>query len=86
MINMPVLKKHHRAGISLCSKNHNGSVCPALGTAFPVHYSLPCPDADGVASNGAYGSYRIFVDYMGHKDLGGKTILYVIDGLWSSVN
>ena len=86
MINMPVLKKHHRAGISLCSKNHNGSVCPALGSAFPVHYSLPCPNADGVASNGSYGSYRIFVDYMGHKDLGGKTILYVIDGIWSSTN
>jgi len=86
MINMPVLKKHHRAGISLCSKNHNGSVCPDLGSAFPVHYSLPCPDADGQASNGAYGSYRIFVDFMGCSNLGGKTILYAIDGIWSSVN
>jgi hypothetical protein len=51
-----------------------------------VHYSLPCPDADGQASNGDYGSYRIFVDFMGCYNLGGKTILYVIDGIWSSVN
>ena len=25
-------------------------------------------------------------DIMGHKDLGGNTILYLVDGLWGSVN
>jgi len=36
--------------------------------------------------NGDYHLYRLFVDFIGHKDLGGKTILYLVDGLWSSTN
>ena len=27
-----------------------------------------------------------FTDFLGHKDLGGKTILYLFDALWSSTN
>jgi hypothetical protein len=86
MINLPVLKKHHRAGISLCSKNHFGSIGAYTGGAWHLHPSLPSPDATGEAVNGEYGVYRCFVDIMGHKDLGGKTLLFLIDGLWSSVN
>jgi hypothetical protein len=86
MINIPVLKKHHRAGISLCCKNHFGSTAPYYGGAWQWHYSLPSPDATGVAVNGNYGVYRCLVDLMGHKDLGGKTILFLVDGIWSSVN
>ena len=86
MINIPVLKQHHRAGMSLTSKNHFGTFVPFLGDAFPLHYSLPCTQGDGNVDNGGYGKYRIFVDFIGHKDLGGKTILYLIDGLWSSTN
>ena len=86
MINIPVLKKHHRAGISLCSKNHFGSIGAYSGGAWHLHPSLPSPDATGEAVNGDYGVYRCFVDIMGHKDLGGKTVLFLVDGLWSSVN
>ncbi len=86
MINIPVLKKHHRAGISLCCKNHFGTTAPYTGGAWQWHPSLPCPEADGEAVNGDYGVYRCFVDIMGHKDLGEKTILYLVDGIWSSVN
>jgi hypothetical protein len=86
MINIPILKQHHRAGISLTSKNHFGTFVPFLGNAFPLHYSTPCTEGDGNVNNGSYGEYRIFVDFIGHKDLGGKTILYLIDGLWSSTN
>jgi hypothetical protein len=86
MINIPVLKQHHRAGISLTSKNHFGTFVPFLGNAFPLHYSLPSTQGDGVVDVGGYGEYRIFVDFIGHKDLGGKTILYLVDGLWSSTN
>jgi hypothetical protein len=86
LINIPVLKKHHRAGISLCSKNHFGSIGAYSGGAWHLHPSLPSPDATGEAVNGNYGVYRCFVDIMGHKDLGGKTVLFLIDGLWSSVN
>jgi len=87
MINIPVLKKHHRAGISLAAKNHFGSVALFNDNgAFDWHYSLPCPLADGEVTQGDYGVYRCLVDIIGHKDLGGKTILYLVDGIWSSVN
>jgi hypothetical protein len=86
LINVPVLKKHHRAGISLCSKNHFGSIGAYTGGAWHLHPSLPCPDANGEAVNGEYGVYRCFVDIMGHKDLGGKTVLFLVDGIWGSVN
>jgi hypothetical protein len=88
MINIPVFKQHHRAGISLSSKNHFGSLLKfsSTGNAFPYHYSLPCTQGEGTVDNGGYGQYRIFVDFIGHKDLGGKTILYLIDALWSSTN
>ncbi len=86
LINIPVLKKHHRAGISLCCKNHFGSIGAFTGGAWHLHPSLPCPNATGEVTNGEYGVYRCFVDIMGHKDLGGKTILYLIDGLWGSTN
>jgi len=87
MINIPVFKKHHRAGISLTSKNHFGSIA-IIGDAWHLHASLPVPDAheEDKPPNGEYGVYRCFVDIMGHKDLGGKTILYLIDGLWGSTN
>lgn len=88
LINIPVFKEHHRAGVSLCSKNHFGTLLrfSSDGTAFPYHYSLPCTQGNDTVDNGGYGKYRIFVDFIGHKDLGGKTILYLIDGLWSSTN
>ncbi len=86
MINIPVFKQHHRAGISLSSKNHFGTFVPSLGNAFPIHYSLPCTEGDGNVNNGDYGAYRIFLDFIGHKDIGDKTILYLFDDLWSSTN
>ncbi|MBN1413721.1 MAG: DUF362 domain-containing protein [Bacteroidales bacterium] len=89
LINLPVFKKHHRAGISISCKNHFGSIgayTKSTSGAEHLHYSLPCPQASGEAVNGNYGAYRCFVDIMGHKDLGGKTILHLVDGLWSSVN
>ncbi|MBP7507566.1 MAG: DUF362 domain-containing protein [Prolixibacteraceae bacterium] len=86
MINIPVFKKHHRAGISIAQKNHFGSISKYTNGAWHLHPSLPCAETDGINDNGDYGVYRCFVDIMGHQDLGGKTILYVVDGLWASVN
>lgn len=86
MINVPVLKKHHRGGISLTSKNHFGSFVPFHGSAFHWHFSLPASEGGGDVNNGDYGLYRCFVDFIGHKDMGGKTLLYIIDGLWGSTN
>lgn len=87
MFNLAVFKKHHRAGISLGAKNHFGSITPFNSNgAFNWHYGLPVPDGGADDSNGAYGVYRVLVDFMGHKDLGGKTVLYIVDGLWGSIN
>ena len=86
MINLPVFKKHHRAGISISSKNHFGSFTAFNGGAWHWHFSLPAPDGAGDVSNGEYGVYRCFVDFMGFEHIGKKTILYLVDGLWSSIN
>ncbi|MBN2761958.1 MAG: DUF362 domain-containing protein, partial [Bacteroidales bacterium] len=86
LINIPVFKKHHRAGISLSTKNHFGSIGEYTSGAWHLHYSLPSPDATGESVNGQYGIYRCFVDIMGHKDLGDKTVLHLVDGIWGSTN
>jgi hypothetical protein len=78
MINMACLKQHDCAGGTFCAKNHFGSVCREWSTH--LHYSLPSPDGSGVGSG--YGKYRCLVDLMEHKDLGEKTALFLIDGLW----
>lgn len=79
LINIPVFKQHHRAGISLSSKNHFGSLLKfsSTGDAFPYHYSLPCTQGDGNVDNGGYGNYRIFVDFIGHKDIGENYSLFI---------
>ncbi len=88
LINVPVFKKHHRAGISITAKNHFGSVAPYKNGAWFLHDALPVPDAGetGQEPNGGYGVYRCFVDIMGHEQLGGKTLVYLVDGIWGSTN
>jgi hypothetical protein len=80
-INMPCLKTHNEGGITLTAKNHQGSIIadgdtPPNQSAQFMHYSLP-------ADNTGYGKYRHTVDYMGHEQLGGKTLFYLIDGIWA---
>ena len=80
LINMANLKSHNDyAGITLCAKNHYGSLVrkPARARGYyDLHKELPYPTP-------GMGHYRPLVDQMGHKELGGKTLLYVIDGLYA---
>ncbi len=85
VINVPVFKGHHRAGVSLTAKNHFGTLLRD-GSAFHLHWSLPCGTNDWSFDNIEYGMYRIFVDIMGYENLGGKTLLYIVDGIWGSSN
>lgn len=83
-INMPCLKSHDEGGITIAAKNHQGSVlkegdAPENQSAGYLHYSLP-------GQNKATGQYRHLVDYMGHEQLGGKTLIYIVDGLWAGRN
>ncbi len=86
MINTAVFKKHHRAGISLSTKNHLGTFVKFHGSAQEFHYAFPSTEGDGNVNNGEYGVYRCNVDFMAHEQLGGKTILYIFDGIWGSTN
>ncbi len=79
MINMGCLKQHDLAGGTFCAKNHFGSIC--RGLAMHLHYSLPSPTINGFENLG-YGKFRNLVDLMEHKDLGEKTVLFLIDGIW----
>ncbi len=86
LINFAVLKSHCIAGVTLCGKNHGGSYCRAYNASIsPGHNFLDLHQYmnTGLSGGDYSGRYRPFVDFMGHKDLGGKTILYLIDGLWS---
>jgi hypothetical protein len=89
LINMPSLKTHDSAGITIGAKNHQGSVIAAGQTANTqsmvnyLHYDYP---VDGGAENQVMGIYRHIVDYIAHKYLGGNTLIYIVDGLWSGRN
>ncbi len=84
-INLPCLKTHNEGGITIAAKNHQGSIMQegnddnTSQSAYHMHYSLP-------ANNQGSGKYRHLVDYMGHKYLGGNTVLYLVDGIWSGKN
>ncbi len=79
MINIASLKGHACAGITLCAKNHFGSQCREDATH--LHQGLVNPDGTSQSRTGM-GLYRVQVDLMGHKFLGGNTVLNVVDGLW----
>jgi hypothetical protein len=85
LINFAVLKGHS-SGITVCAKNHYGSLlrCPdgymrgaGILDYYDMHLSLPNP-----GWSPGTGKYRALVDLMGHKELGGKTLIYLIDGLF----
>jgi len=85
MINIPCMKSHSSAGITLTAKNHQGSILDSDQTADSqsatfMHYCYP--DAD----HNAMGQYRHLVDYMGHEKLGGNTVLFLVDAIWSGTD
>jgi hypothetical protein len=81
LINMANLKSHTGAGVTLCGKNHYGSLIrkPPDKGYFDMH---------GTLAERALGSghYRAVVDLMGHAHTGGKTLLFLIDGLYPGVH
>jgi len=80
-INMANLKSHTLAGVTLCAKNHLGSLIrtPPQSGYYNIHDSL-------TRNSRGYGRYRALVDLMGHAQTGGKGLLYVIDGLYPGVH
>ncbi|MHC4529345.1 MAG: DUF362 domain-containing protein, partial [Planctomycetota bacterium] len=72
MINMAILKRHgSHAAVTLCGKNHFGTI----GSPSALHPYIECWDR-------GMGAYDPLVDIMGNANIGEKTVLYVIDGLY----
>jgi len=80
LINIPAMKAHSTAGISLAAKNHFGSFTREW--AMHLHKGL-FDNVDDPVRLG-YGLYRVQVDIMMHKLLGGKNLIIIIDGLYPS--
>ena len=79
LINMALLRPHTLAGVTLTAKNHFGS------TYFPNDGGwTPRPIHAFIIRTKPMGSYNALVDLVGHKHLGGKTLLYLLDGLYSA--
>jgi hypothetical protein len=81
LINMANLKAHTMAGVTLTAKNHFGSLIrtPPQRGYFDMHAST-------AGRNPGMGKYRDLVDLIGHAHLGGKTLIYFIDGLYPGVH
>ena len=80
MINMALLRGHTLCGVTLCAKNHFGT------TYFPDRGWTPQQLHDSSSRKNPMGSYNCLVDLNGHKHMDGKTLLYVVDGLYAAKN
>jgi len=78
LINIPAMKAHSTAGITLAAKNHFGSFTREW--ALHLHKGL-FDNADDPVRVG-YGLYRVQTDIMMHKLLSGKNLVIIIDGLY----
>lgn len=83
IINLPQLKGHKRAGITMFAKNHFGSV--TRESAMHMHNGLPAPmEMTNDTSRLGYGLYRIQVDLMTQSLLRKKNLLFLMDALWAT--
>jgi len=75
LVNLANLKSHGATGVTLCAKNHFGSLVrwPVQEGYYDMHTGC---FAEGM------GKYREQVDLLGHAHVGAKTVLYLIDGLY----
>jgi hypothetical protein len=80
LINIPTLKGHKYAGITMFAKNHFGS--QSRGSADHLHDGLIIPASNPVRPG--FGLYRVQVDLMGHQLRGGKTLFFLMDALYTA--
>lgn len=77
LINMALLKGHVGQGVTLCAKNYYGVTSINSNWRKNAHNNFN-PDRNGTPQ------YLTFVDFLAHKDLGDKTMLFFIDGIYGS--
>ncbi|MCF8001692.1 MAG: DUF362 domain-containing protein [Halanaerobiales bacterium] len=82
LINIANFKKHSLAGVTFTAKNHFGSIYSGKYNSWtPMHLH------NGINANKReMGSPNPLVNLIGHKSLGQKTLLYIIDGLYGGMN
>ena len=73
-INMALLKGHDGQGVTFCGKNWFGATSISADWTKNHHNSFNPTDGN---------TYLTFVDFMGHKDLGNKCILFLMDGIYA---
>jgi hypothetical protein len=78
VINMAIMKGHNSQGVSLCAKNYFGCTSIEADWRKNSHCSGFSQNSEGKRQ------YSVYPDFMGHKDLGAKTMLFLIDGIYSN--
>ncbi len=96
LINLASFNAHRYVGVTFCAKNHFGSLSVDDSTGSPyvyaphaagVHAYVAVHDivipgsAEWTFTGRPMGTYNALVDLMGLKDLGAKTLLFMIDAL-----
>jgi len=71
LINLALMKAHPIAGVTLCAKNHYGTI-----NGLDHHFIA--------AQDRGMGGYHPFVDLIGSRELGGKTLLFMVDALYAA--
>ena len=79
VINLARMQGHGFAGATLCAKNWYGCFCLSPEYDSTLHSGNVLHD---LVSSPQYDRYSPLVDLIGHKHLGDKAMLYVLDGLW----
>jgi hypothetical protein len=77
IIDLALLKGHIGQGVTLCGKNFYGATSIDHNWRKNAHDNFE-QDRQGK------DKYMTFTDFLGHKDLGGKTILFMIDGFYAA--
>jgi len=85
LINAALMKGHTLAGVTLSAKNHFGSVYRENTGPNDPHQGWNPSNLHGpiTVRTRPMGTYNPLVDFIGHKDLGGKTLLHLIDALYA---
>ncbi|MCU0915600.1 MAG: DUF362 domain-containing protein [Planctomycetes bacterium] len=85
LINYALVRPHRVFGITMAAKNHFGSVYDIQAKAFApnVLHAFALWD---YATPYQHGNVNGLVQLLGHRELGGKTLLYFGDGLYTSKN
>lgn len=78
LINSALLKTHSGPGVTLTTKNWYGATDINLLWRQNAHNNVSQDKRHGKPG------YKTFVDWLSHKDMGGKALLLIIDGTYGS--